>query len=64
MKKDKNIINQDSNGDYHGYQAFYQGDDPYFMGYYKHGELIGYSIYNPTTGYIGQKGTQVEFHIK
>jgi hypothetical protein len=62
--KNKNIRNYNHNGEYHGYQEFYENNELWLRSYYKNGIPIGYIEINTSEGVIGNEGTLVFFHIK
>lgn len=55
---------KDSKGKKHGYQQWYDSNNRlWLLGNAKHGEWIGYHVYN-LVGKIGCKGTKINFHIR
>lgn len=56
---------RDNNDNFHGYQKWYEiGGKLWYQGCYKHGDPIGYTVANPSSGSIGDEGTIVLFNIK
>jgi hypothetical protein len=59
----KDIENCNDNGQYHGYQQWYDTHGLWYRGNHKNDTPIGYVESNWTTK-IGLTGTEVEFYIK
>ena len=62
--KNKQIINYNTEGEYHGYQQWYGGDNELWLrGKQKNGLEIGYEEVNWENA-IGGEHTEVNFYIR